>query len=47
MITLVTLIGTGGFLVTAFSYILGVIGIFTNFSAVGQALAGFITSFFR
>jgi len=44
--TLATLIGAGGFLVTVFSYILGIIGIFTNFSAVSQALAGFFSSFF-
>ena len=42
-----TLIGAGGFLVTAVSYILGIIGIFSNFSAVSNALSGFVTSFFK
>ena len=46
MLTLTALIGTGGFLVTIGSYILGVIGLFSNLSAVSEALAGFFSNIF-
>jgi len=40
------LIGTGGFIVTVFSYILGIIGMVSNWSAVSEALSGFFSSIF-
>ena len=41
-----SLFGMGAFLVTAFSYVLGVIGIATNFSDITSMLSDFFSSFF-
>ena len=46
-LALIALIGTGGFIVSAISYSLGVFKIITNFPAVSDALLGFFGSFFR
>ena len=43
MFTLATLIGTGGFIVTAISYILGLFSLVKGFPNIGSSLAGFFT----
>ena len=44
---MVFLFGTGSFLVTAFSYLLGVFKIFLNFPAVMAVMKDFFASFFK
>jgi len=43
VITAITLIGAGGFIVTAISYVLGIVKIFSNLPAIWDALSGFFS----